>query len=89
MGFSLWLSPAHQFPWPGPIVAPKARGLTRAASEFACDYAARREAFGGSIIKNRGVPLALADMFAESDAPRLLTWRAAWMAAQGVFIPAC
>ena len=56
----------------------------RAALEFACDYASKREAFGGPILDKQGVSFALADLAAELDAARLLTWRASWMAAQQV-----
>ena len=67
-----------------PMVAAQALGIARAAFEFACEYAGRREAFGAPIIENQGVSFPLADVAAEIDAARLLTWRAAWMAAQGV-----
>jgi acyl-CoA dehydrogenase len=67
-----------------PMVAAQALGIARAAFEFACDYAGRREAFGGPIIEKQGVGFPLADVAAELDAARLLTWRAAWMAAQGI-----
>jgi alkylation response protein AidB-like acyl-CoA dehydrogenase len=52
-----------------PMVAAQAIGIARAALEYATTYATQREAFGGPIIDN---------------AARLLTWRASWMAAQGV-----
>jgi acyl-CoA dehydrogenase len=65
-----------------PMVAAQAIGIARAALEFARDYAVSREAFGQPIIENQGVSFPLADLAAEIDASRLLTWRAAWMAAQ-------
>jgi len=65
-----------------PMVAAQAIGIARAALEFARDYAAGREAFGQPIIENQGVSFPLADIAADIDAARLLTWRAAWMAAQ-------
>ena len=65
-----------------PMVAAQAIGIARAALEFARDYAVGREAFGQPIIENQGVAFPLADIAAEIDASRLLTWRAAWMAAQ-------
>ena len=67
-----------------PMVAAQALGIARAALEFACEYAHEREAFGGPIIENQGVAFPLAELAAELDAARLLTWRAAWMAAQKV-----
>ncbi len=65
-----------------PMVAAQAIGIARAALEFARDYAVGREAFGQPIIENQGVAFPLADIAADIDAARLLTWRAAWMAAQ-------
>jgi acyl-CoA dehydrogenase len=65
-----------------PMVAAQAIGIARAALEFARDYAVGREAFGQPIIENQGVAFPLADIAAEIDGARLLTWRAAWMAAQ-------
>src|ERR1700744_1334285 len=65
-----------------PMVAAQAIGIARAALEFARDYAAHREAFGQVIIENQGVAFPLADLATQIDAARLLTWRAAWMAAQ-------
>jgi acyl-CoA dehydrogenase len=65
-----------------PMVAAQAIGVARAALEFARDYAVEREAFGQPIIENQGISFPLADIAADIDAARLLTWRAAWMAAQ-------
>ena len=67
-----------------PMVAAQALGIARAAFEFACEYAAGREAFGEPIVQKQGVSFPLADVAMELDAARLLTWRAAWMAAQGL-----
>jgi acyl-CoA dehydrogenase len=65
-----------------PMVAAQAVGIARACFEYARDYAVEREAFGAPIIENQGVAFPLADVAADIDAARLLTWRAAWMAAQ-------
>ena len=59
-----------------PMVAAMALGVARASFEYACDYASRREAFGGPIIENQGVSFPLADLAADIDAARLLCWRA-------------
>jgi acyl-CoA dehydrogenase len=67
-----------------PMVAAQALGVARAAFEFACDYAGNREAFDEAIIERQGVAFPLADIATGLDAARLLTWRAAWMAAQDV-----
>ena len=67
-----------------PMVAAQALGIARAALEYATAYANRREAFGGPIIDNQGIAFPLADLATQIDAARLLTWRASWMAANGV-----
>jgi acyl-CoA dehydrogenase len=67
-----------------PSVAAQALGIARAALEYAVDYAKDRSTFGEPIIKHQGIAFKLADMAMEVEASRLLTWRAAWMARQGV-----
>jgi acyl-CoA dehydrogenase len=67
-----------------PMVAAQALGIARAALEFATQYATEREAFGEPIIEKEGISFPLADLAAELDAARLLTWRASWMAAQRI-----
>src|ERR671930_970663 len=66
-----------------PMVAAQALGIARAALELACDYASKREAFGEAILDKQGVSFPLAELAADLDAARLLTWRASWLAAQG------
>src|SRR5436853_5847640 len=66
------------------MVAAQALGIARAAFEFACEYAGKREAFGEPIIEKQGVSFPLVDIGADLDAARLLTWRTSWMAAQGI-----
>ena len=63
-----------------PLVGAQAVGIARAAWEFARDYAKDRQTFGRPIIEHQGVAFKLADMAMETDAARLLVWRAAWMA---------
>ncbi|MET9486206.1 acyl-CoA dehydrogenase family protein [Nocardia sp. NPDC006630] len=67
-----------------PMVAAQALGIARAAMEYMTSYATRREAFGAPIIDNQGIAFPIADLATRIDAARLLTWRASWMAAQGV-----
>jgi alkylation response protein AidB-like acyl-CoA dehydrogenase len=67
-----------------PTVAAMAVGVARAALEFATEYATQRVQFGQPIGQNQGVAFMLADMQASVDAARLLTWRAAWMARNGI-----
>ncbi len=67
-----------------PVVGAQALGIARAAYEYALDYAKTRCAFGRPIVMNQGIAFKLADMRMEIDAARLLVWRAAWMARNGV-----
>jgi alkylation response protein AidB-like acyl-CoA dehydrogenase len=67
-----------------PLVAAGAIGIARAAFEFARDYSKERVQFGKPIAKHEAIAFKLADMATEIDAARLLTWRAGWMAMQGI-----
>jgi len=67
-----------------PSVASMAVGIGRAAVEYAAEYARDRVQFGRPIGQNQAIAFMLADMQASVDAARLLTWRAAWMARNGV-----
>jgi acyl-CoA dehydrogenase len=71
-----------------PGVAAMAVGVARAATEYATAYAQQREQFGRPIGQNQAIAFMLADMRASVDAARLLTWRAAWMARQGMVFDA-
>lgn len=66
-------------PWIGSMAV----GLSRAAFEFAAEYARERKAFGRPIIANQGVSFMLADMDITIDAARLLCWRAGELIAKG------
>ncbi len=63
-----------------PTVGAMAVGIARAAYEYALDYACEREQFGRKIGDFQAVAFKLADMKTQTDAARLLVWRAAWMA---------
>jgi alkylation response protein AidB-like acyl-CoA dehydrogenase len=67
-----------------PIVGAQAVGIARAAFEFARDYAGERVQFGRPIAAQQAIAFKLADMATEIDAARLLVWRAAWMARNGM-----
>jgi acyl-CoA dehydrogenase len=67
-----------------PVVAAQAVGIARAAFEFARDYARERVQFGKPIAAQQAIAFKLADMATEIDAARLLAWRAAWMARNGM-----
>ncbi|MEP6910672.1 MAG: acyl-CoA dehydrogenase family protein [Actinomycetota bacterium] len=66
-----------------PGTAIGAVGVARAAYEYAIDYSRERVQFGQPIAMNQGVNFLIADMAAEIEAARLLTWQAAWLLDQG------
>ncbi|MDQ3876109.1 MAG: acyl-CoA dehydrogenase family protein, partial [Actinomycetota bacterium] len=66
-----------------PGTAAAAVGVARAAYEYAVEYARERVQFGQPIAMNQGVNFLIADMAAEIEAARLLTWQAAWLLDQG------
>jgi acyl-CoA dehydrogenase len=66
-----------------PGTAAGAVGVARAAFEHSVDYARERVQFGQPIAMNQGVNFLVADMAAEIEAARLLTWQAAWLLDQG------
>jgi alkylation response protein AidB-like acyl-CoA dehydrogenase len=67
-----------------PSVAAMAVGIARAAVEYATEYARNRVQFGRPIAQTEAIAFMLADMQTSVDAARLLTWRAAWMARNGI-----
>jgi acyl-CoA dehydrogenase len=66
-----------------PGTAIGAVGVARAAYEYAVDYSRERVQFGQPIAMNQGVNFLIADMAAEIEAARLLTWPAAWLLDRG------
>jgi acyl-CoA dehydrogenase len=66
-----------------PGTAAGAVGVAQAAFEYAIDYSKSRVQFGQPIAMNQGVNFLVADMAAEIEAARLLTWQAAWLIDQG------
>ncbi|VIO89069.1 Uncharacterized protein BM_BM2260 [Brugia malayi] len=60
-----------------PAVAAAAVGLSWRALDEACKYALERKAFGVPIAMNQGISFILADMAANLELARLITYRAA------------
>lgn len=58
-------------------------GMSRAAYEYARDYAKERVAFGTPIAQKQAIAFMLAEMATEIEALRLLVWEAAWMLDRG------
>jgi acyl-CoA dehydrogenase len=69
------------FTRPGTAIG--AVGVAQAAYELAVGYAKERVTFDVPIAMHQGVNFLIADMAAETEAARLLTWQAAWMLDQG------
>jgi alkylation response protein AidB-like acyl-CoA dehydrogenase len=57
-----------------PMIAAIALGISRAAFEYARDYAEERVQFGRPIAANQSIQFMLADMATKVQAARLLTW---------------
>ncbi|HJZ86266.1 MAG TPA: acyl-CoA dehydrogenase [Polyangia bacterium] len=64
-------------------IAAQALGITRACLEDALAYAKDRKTFGKPIFEHQAIAFKLADMAADLDAARMLTWRAATLKDQG------
>ncbi len=60
-------------------LAAMAVGLSRAALEYASDYAKDRDVFGVKVAQKQAIAFMIAEMATEVEAIRLLTWEAAWM----------
>jgi alkylation response protein AidB-like acyl-CoA dehydrogenase len=60
-----------------------ALGVSRAALEYARDYAKDRDVFGVKVAQKQAIAFMLAEIATEIEAIRLLTWEAAWMLDQG------
>ena len=67
-----------------PIIGSFGVGAARAALEYAIDYTKKRRAFGAPIANYQAVQFKLAEMYQKVETARLLTWKAAWEADQGL-----
>jgi alkylation response protein AidB-like acyl-CoA dehydrogenase len=68
-----------------PIVAARGIGLAEGALMYAVEYVKQRPAFDRNIADFQGIQWKIAELAAEIEAARLLTYRAAWMADRGQF----
>jgi acyl-CoA dehydrogenase len=67
-----------------PAIGAFAVGAARSAMEFSIDYAKRRQAFGSPISNFQAIQHKIADMYQKVETARLLVWKAAWEADQGM-----
>jgi alkylation response protein AidB-like acyl-CoA dehydrogenase len=58
-------------------------GVTRAAYEYAREYAKQRVQFGEPIAHRQSIAFMLAEMAIDVDAARTMVWEAAWLLDQG------
>lgn len=78
-----WKLAMAAFDYTRPAVSASAVGVSRAAMEYAMQYASERKAFGTPIANHQAIAFMLADMAMEIEAGRLLCWKAAWLKDQG------
>ena len=67
-----------------PAIGAFAIGCARSAMEYSIDYAQKREAFGRPIGNYQVIQEKIANMYKDIEAARLLTYKAAWEADQGM-----
>lgn len=66
-----------------PIIGSFGVGASRAAMEYALDYAKKRKAFGMGLSDYQAIQFKLAEMYQKVETARLLTWKSAWESDQG------
>jgi alkylation response protein AidB-like acyl-CoA dehydrogenase len=60
-------------------IAAMALGVSKAALEYAINYAKDRDVFGMKVAQKQSIAFMLAEMATEIEAIRCLTWEAAWL----------
>lgn len=78
-----WKLAMAAFDYTRASVAAAAIGVSRAAFEYARDYAMERKTFGVPIAQHQAIQFMLADMAMEIEAGRMLCLKAAWMKDNG------
>jgi len=64
-------------------MASMALGVSRAALDYAIEYAKDRDVFGVKVAQKQAIAFMLAEMATEIESIRLLVWEAAWMMDNG------
>jgi len=67
-----------------PIIGAFAVGAARSAMEYAIEYAKKRRAFGTNIANFEAIQFKIAEMYQKIETSRLLVWKAAWEADNGM-----
>ena len=79
-----WMNAMSAFDLSRPNIAAHATGLARAAYEHALQYSNERYTFGKPLHKHQAIQFMLADMKTQVEASRLLTWKSAYEADNGI-----
>ena len=67
-----------------PAIGAFAIGAARSAMEYAIDYAKKRRAFGTQIANFQAIQHKIAEMYQKVETSRLLVWKSAWEADNGI-----
>ncbi len=67
-----------------PIIGAFAVGAARSAMEYAIDYAKKRRAFGTKVSNFEAIQFKIAEMYQKVETSRLLVWKGAWEADNGI-----
>jgi acyl-CoA dehydrogenase len=67
-----------------PSIGAFAVGAARSAMEYAIDYAKKRKVFGTNISNFEAIQFKIAEMYQKVETSRLLVWKAAWEADNGI-----
>ena len=79
-----WMNAMSAFDMSRPNIAAHATGLARSAYEHALQYSNERHTFGKPLHKHQAIQFMLADMKTKVEASRLLTWKSAYEADNGI-----
>lgn len=79
-----WMNAMSAFDMSRPNIAAHATGLARAAYEHSLQYSNERHSFGKPLHKHQAIQFMLADMKTKVEASRLLTWKSAYEADNGI-----
>jgi acyl-CoA dehydrogenase len=79
-----WMNAMNAFDMSRPNIAAHATGLARAAYEHALQYSNERQSFGKPLHRHQAIQFMLADMKTKIEASRLLTWKSAYEADNGI-----
>ena len=79
-----WMNAMKAFDYSRPVVAAQAVGISRAAYEHALHYSNERQSFGKKLHEHQSIQFILADMKTKIEASRLLCWKSAWEADNGI-----